>query len=261
MGKSSNTNTFLHCGTLYTSYYSNKKVLAGLGLKTEEFSNALRQFKFNVLVQVFNFFVVSSIVFGVSRGLLAVGAFSQGLAAGLIICASLPVTINMVLVLTKSSGGDEAAAIFNAAFGNMIGVFLSPVLILGYLGVTSDLNLFDVFYKLVLRVVVPVVVGQILQKTSKTVMDFTKAYKQHFKAAQQYALVFIVYAVFCKTFSEDGESNIKDIFIMIVVQFLLLCSLKILAWGLLKIVFPQEPKLRVAGLFICTHKTVSRGRA
>ena len=233
-------------------------VLAGLGLKTEEFSKAFQRLKFNLFIQVFNLGAVSSIVFGVSRGLASVNAISHGLADGMVVCASLPLTINMVLVLTKSSGGDEAAAIFNAAFGNMLGVFLSPVLILGYLGVTGDIELLQVFYKLCARVVLPVTVGQLLQKFSKPVTDFVKKYKPRFKTAQQYALIFIIYTVFCRTFSkEDNDSNIQDIFVMIIVQFILLCSLMVLAWISLKFLFPDEPKLRVMGLFGCTHKTVS----
>ncbi len=47
----------------------------------------------------------------------------------------------------------EASAIFNAACGNLVGVFLSPILILGYLGVTGDVDLLGVFVKLALRVV------------------------------------------------------------------------------------------------------------
>ena len=158
-------------------------VLAGLGLKTEEFSKALQRFKFNLLVQCFNFGVVSVIVFGVSRGLSEVGAISQGLADGMVICASLPLTVNMVLVLTNSAGGDEASAIFNAAFGNMVGVFLSPVLILGYLGVTGNVGLWEFFYKLALRVVAPVIVGQLLQKCCPPVVAFNKKHKKHFKKA------------------------------------------------------------------------------
>jgi sodium/bile acid cotransporter 7 len=232
-------------------------VLAGLGLKTEEFSKALQQVKFNIFVQCFNFGVVSSVAFGVSRGLIEVGAISQGLGDGMVVCASLPLTINMVLVLTKSAGGDEAAAIFNAAFGNSIGVFLSPALILAYLGVTGNINLGEVFYKLSLKVVLPVLVGQALQKKSKAVVAFVKNHKPKFKAAQQYALLFIIYTVFCRTFEEDNDSNVADIFVMVAVQFCLLCGLMCLAWVALKVLFPNEPKLRVMGLFGCTHKTVS----
>jgi len=236
-------------------------VLAGLGLKTEEFSKALQRFKFNLFVQCFNFGVVSSIVYGISRGLNAGGIISQGLADGMVVCASLPLTINMVLVLTKSAGGDEASAIFNAAFGNMVGVFLSPVLILAYLGVTGDVALLDVFIKLALRVVLPVVFGQILQKTSQKIVDFVKTHKPKFKKAQQYCLVFIVYTVFCRTFDDDDNdaSNVGDIFIMIGIQFVQLCMLMCLAWTVLRFLFPMEPELVAMGLYGCTHKTVAMG--
>mmetsp|Transcript_5390 Transcript_5390/g.14585 ORF Transcript_5390/g.14585 Transcript_5390/m.14585 type:complete len:238 (-) Transcript_5390:27-740(-) len=140
-----------------------------------------------------------------------------------------------------------------------IGVFISPVLILGYLGVTGDVKLLDIFIKLALRVVLPVAIGQILQKTSQGVVDFVKKHKPRFKRAQQLALVFIVYTVFCRTFEDDNDSSIGDIFIMILVQFLQLCLLMWLAWTALRIAFPNEPTLVVMGLYGCTHKTVAMG--
>jgi sodium/bile acid cotransporter 7 len=234
-------------------------LMAGLGLKTEEFSKAFQRIWFNLFVQCFNFFVASSIVYGASRLLSYTDILSQDLADGMVVAASLPMTINMVLVLTKSSGGDEAAAIFNAAAGNMIGVFLSPVLILGYLGVTGDIDLVEVFYKLAVRVVVPVIVGQLLQKNSKAVVSFVKTHKNGFKLAQQYCLVFIVYTVFCRTFEDGSDSTVGDIFLMILFQTLLFALLSIIAWYALKLAFPNEPKLRVMGFFGCTHKTVAMG--
>jgi sodium/bile acid cotransporter 7 len=234
-------------------------LMAGLGLKTEEFSKALQRVWFNLFVQCFNFFVVSSTVYGASRLLAVTDVLSQDLADGMVVAASLPMTINMVLVLTKSAGGAEAAAIFNAAAGNMVGVFLSPVLILGYLGVTGDIDLLEVFYKLALRVVVPVIVGQLLQKNSEAVVHFVKTHKSKFKTAQQLCLVFIVYTVFCRTFEDGSDSSIGDIFLMILFQFIFLVALMVLAWFSLKLVFPNQPKLRVMGLFGCTHKTVAMG--
>jgi sodium/bile acid cotransporter 7 len=87
-------------------------ILAGMGIKTEEFKKAFQRLRFNLFVQIFNFGVVSSIVFGFSKFMVSVNALSQSLADGMIICASLPIPINVVLVFTKSAGGDEAAAIF-----------------------------------------------------------------------------------------------------------------------------------------------------
>lgn len=163
--------------------------MAGLGLKTEELSKAFTRVYFNGFVQIYNFGVVSAIVFGFSRLMESINAIDISLADGMVICSCLPLTVNMVLVLTKSGGGDEAAAIFNAAFGNLVGVFLSPVLILAYIGVTGDVDLASVFYKLALRVLAPLAVGQILQKTSKMVTTFVKKYKKHFKKLQEWALI------------------------------------------------------------------------
>lgn len=235
-------------------------LLAGLGLQTSEFRQAaFRYWHFNAVVQAFNFGGVSGIVYAVSRALIALHIVSEDLADGMVVCATLPMTISMVNVLTKAGNGDEAAAIFNSAMGNLIGVFLSPVLILAYLGVTGGIDVADVLVKLILRVVVPVLVGQVLQRIA-VVNDFVKRHKVAFKYAQQYALIFIVYTVFCRTFSnDDNKSSIGDIFLMILFQFLLLATVMILAWYLLQILFPKSPRLRVMGLFGCTHKTVAIG--
>lgn len=141
----------------------------------------------------------------------------------------------------------------------MLGVFLSPVLILGYLGVTGDIDLLEVFYKLALRVVLPVAVGQIIQKTMPRVVAYYKANKKYFKKFQEYCLVFIVYTVFCRTFEDGSDSSIGDIFLMIVFVFLLLATFMAVAWQMLGFLYSQHPKMRVMGLYGCTHKTVAMG--
>ena len=234
-------------------------ILAGMGIKTEEFAKAFQRLYFNIFLQCFNFGVVSGIVYGFSRFMVVVNALPQSLADGMTICASLPITVNMVLVLTKSAGGDEASAIFNAAFGNLMGVFLSPALILGYLGVQGQINLGDVFLKLGLRVVLPIAIGQFLQKFVAPVKEFVKRYKKYFKKAQEYCLVFIVYTVFCKTFKNGSDASVGDIFLMIAMQFVMLTLVMALAWMTLRVLFRNEPKLQAMGLFGCTHKTVAMG--
>lgn len=234
-------------------------ILAGMGIKTEEFKKSFQRLPFNIFVQVYNFGVVSSIVYGFSRFMVSVNVLSQSLADGMTICASLPITINMVLVLTKSAGGDEASAIFNAAFGNLIGIFLSPALILAYLGVSGSVNLSQVFFKLGMRVILPICIGQLLQHFVVPAKEFVKRYKKYFKTAQECCLLFIIYTVFCKTFMQGMEADVSQIFLMIALQFGLLCMLMVLAWVCLRVLFRDEPKLQAMGLFGCTHKTVAMG--
>jgi solute carrier family 10 (sodium/bile acid cotransporter), member 7 len=231
---------------------------AGLSLKTSEFTKALMNWQYNLLIQLFNFGVVSSIVYGVSRGLQQSNIIGTDLANGMVVCACMPMTISTVVVLTKAADGDEASSVFNSAIGNVIGVFLTPLLILGYLGVTGDIDLVKVFYQLALRVLLPGFIGQILQRIA-SVQEFVKTHKFFIKQLQTYSLVFIVYTVFCETFSDDTGSSVGDVFLMIVFQLILLIIVMILAWYMLRVLYPNNPKLRVAGLYCCTHKTAAVG--
>jgi sodium/bile acid cotransporter 7 len=147
--------------------------------------NALKNYKFNLAVQTFNFMFVSVASWGLSRFLLSVGATSQNLADGLTITSCLPMTINMVIVLTKSSGGDEASAVFNAAAGNLMGVFLTPALVLMYLGESEGIDIGTVFLKLAVRVLLPIFVGQIIQYKIPVIKDYVAARKWYFKKSTE----------------------------------------------------------------------------
>ena len=236
--------------------------LSGISLKSEEFKNAFKRLGFNIFVQTYNFGFVSVLMFGATKLIVHLGIIAQSLGDGMIICSCVPITVNMVLVLTKSSKGDEASAIFNAAFGNLMGVFISPLLILLYLGQKTSVDLGNVFFKLALRVLVPILIGQIIHRYVASIVSFVKAHKKKFKKVQEYCLIFIVYTVFCRTFSDEQEetqTSATDAILMIIFQFIILSTVMIIAWMLLKVLFPDQPALRVMGLYGCTHKSVAMG--
>jgi solute carrier family 10 (sodium/bile acid cotransporter), member 7 len=247
-------------------------ILAGLGLQTSEFAKAFQNVRFNVTIQFFSFFFVSGFVYVISQQLVHHHILNNSaLADGMVICSCLPMAINTVIVITKSANGDEASAVFNAAAANLVGVFVSPFLILFYLGLHGTMNPVDVFIELTVRVLLPVLVGQVLQRVPLVQQYVVSKYKSLFKQLQQYCLVFIIYTVFCQTFlphSEETASSsgskipvlsTSDVATMILCQFFLLISVMGLAWLLLKYSFPASPKLRVMGFVGCTFKTVAAG--
>ena len=233
--------------------------LSGLGLKTQEFSQAFQRLYFNGFVQIFNFFFVSAAIFGLSRVLVAANMLKEELGDGMVICGSLPMAINVVIVLTASTGGDEAAAVFNATLGNIVGIFLSPVLILMYLGTTGSVSMGEVFYKLTLRVVVPLIIGQLMQRFWNQAHEFYRAHKRPFKKLQESCLVFIVYTVFCRTFEGDASAGIGNVLLMVLYQLLIMLGFMAIAWIALRYLFPDNPELRVMGVFGCVQKTVALG--
>jgi sodium/bile acid cotransporter 7 len=241
-------------------------VMQGLSLKLNELKHAVRLFKFNAFLQLFNLGFIPIVVFAVSRLLLVSGILIKDMCDGMVVTACLPMTINMVLVLTASSNGNEACALLNATVGNFLGVFLTPAYLMLFLGQDSDIKFFDVVLKLSYRVLLPTIVGLLLQNYVKCIRDFSERNKQNFSKAGEYLLVFIVFTVFSTTFAES-DSGVAEgpqfdaIQILICSAFVmfLLFGFMIFGWWCMKTVFKGEPKLVVMGFFGCHHKTVAMG--
>jgi sodium/bile acid cotransporter 7 len=168
--------------------------------------------------------------------------------------------ISMVAVLTRAAGGDDASAIFHEALGNLLGIFLSPALILGYLGVAGSVDMVEVFYRLIVRVVVPVFLGQGLKRCSPAVVAFSDKHEYRFTQIKQYTLLFIIYTVFCGTFADDSkDASLGDIFLMVAIILGTLILLMLLSWTTFRIFFRDSTKLRVTALFATTEKTIALG--
>jgi sodium/bile acid cotransporter 7 len=183
----------------------------------------------------------------------------QSLYSTPLLVSAVQCRMNEICCRRPDHGSFFSLSRFFLLTGNIVGIFLSPVLILAYLGTTGNIAMGEVFAKLTLRVVVPLVIGQVVQKTFKKVREVFTTHKQTFKKVQEYLLVFIVYTVFCKTFEGDAGAGIGEVFLMILYQFLLMVILMIAAWYSLRFLFHDEPELRVMGVFGCVQKTVALG--
>ncbi|XP_007897350.1 sodium/bile acid cotransporter 7 isoform X1 [Callorhinchus milii] len=230
---------------------------SGLSLKTEELMSALMHVKLHLFVQIFTlgFFPAAIWLF---LKLLALTSINKWLLKGLQTVGCMPPPVSSAVILTKAVGGNEAAAIFNSAFGSFLGIIITPLLLLLFLGSSSSVPFTSIFSQLFMTVVVPLIVGQILRRCMK---DWVERKKPPFGAISSCVLLMIIYTTFCDTFS---NSNIDlDTFSLIIIIFIIFFIQLIFMFLTFAISTRKKSGFKaadtVAIMFCSTHKSLTLG--
>uniref|UniRef100_A0A3P9IB95 Solute carrier family 10 member 7 n=1 Tax=Oryzias latipes TaxID=8090 RepID=A0A3P9IB95_ORYLA len=161
---------------------------SGLSLKTEELTSALLHVRLHLFVQSFTLIFFPLAVWLLLQ-LLQLSSIDQWLLRGLQTVSCMPPPVSSAVILTKAVGGNEAAAIFNSAFGSFL------------LGSSSSVPFTSIFSQLFMTVVVPLILGQVCRGFLR---DFLERRKPPFGAISSAVLLMIIYTTFCDTFSNPN---------------------------------------------------------
>jgi solute carrier family 10 (sodium/bile acid cotransporter), member 7 len=232
-------------------------LLSGLSLQTSELAQAISDVKLNGLIQFLTFVAWPWCIGVPIKFLLA--PISPRLSDGILILTTLPTTVNMCIMLTSASGGNVALSICNAVISNMLGIFITPLLLLHFFGATIQLPFGNMVLKLCQKVLLPVTLGQLLRETGAK-----KFYQEHsntFKRLQEVVLLGIVWNAFCNAFgSADLGIGLKESLLL----FVLLPLLHLVSLGACFKIF-SIPALgfskadAVAAMFCASQKTLAFG--
>ncbi|XP_028748726.1 sodium/bile acid cotransporter 7 isoform X2 [Peromyscus leucopus] len=229
---------------------------SGLSLKTEELTSALVHLKLHLFIQIFTlaFFPATIWLF---LQLLSVTSINEWLLKGLQTVGCMPPPVSSAVILTKAVGGNEAAAIFNSAFGSFLGIVVTPLLLLLFLGSSSSVPFTSIFSQLFMTVVVPLIIGQIVRRYIK---DWLERKKPPFGVVSSSVLLMIIYTTFCDTFSNPHID--LDKFSLVLILFIISIQLSFM---LLTFIFSTRnnsgftPADTVAIIFCSTHKSLTLG--
>ncbi|XP_031408879.1 sodium/bile acid cotransporter 7 isoform X2 [Meleagris gallopavo] len=241
---------------------------SGLSLKTEELTSALMHVKLHLFVQIFTlvFFPTAIWLF---LQLLSITPINEWLLKGLQTVGCMPPPVSSAVILTKAVGGNEAAAIFNSAFGSFLGIVITPLLLLLFLningiflfcsfGSSSSVPFTSIFSQLFMTVVVPLIIGQIVRRYIK---DWLERKKPPFGTISSCVLLMIIYTTFCDTFANPNID--LDKFSLIIIVFIIF-SVQ-MSFMFLTFLFSTRndsgftPADTVAIIFCSTHKSLTLG--
>ncbi|KAK3721492.1 hypothetical protein LTR37_003048 [Vermiconidia calcicola] len=190
------------------------------------------RWKIHLYVQVLCFIMTSAVVFGLVSAVATNHHFMDpGLLVGLIFLSCVATTISSNVVMTRQAHGNQALTVVQTTIGNLLGVFITPALVVMYTSVPTWYNTvlppasghWGAIYSRVLKqlglsIYLPLFVGQV------TRYFFPKACKKVFidwnlNKIGSICLLTVLWATYDQAFatqSFDSVSSSNQIFIVFI---------------------------------------------
>jgi sodium/bile acid cotransporter 7 len=177
---------------------------------------------------------------------------------GMLYLSALPSTVQSSIAFTSIARGNIAAAICSAATSSLMGIFITPLLVLLMLGQSAQsLPFGDAVLKIMLQLLLPFVLGQLARRWIGAWVDRNKAWLKH---VDQTSIYLVVYTAFSSAVVEGlwSQLPLQQILALAVACCVLLALVLGTTWWLGRRLGFDLPD-RITILFCGSKKSLATG--
>ncbi len=233
--------------------------LTGFSLQGEQILKGVRDVKLHIYLQVF-IFVISPLYFFLTAQVLR-QVCDPTLMVGVYALGVLPTTISSCIVFTQLMHGNVMGAVFNATLSNLLGIFVSPLLLTLFLHETgaAAMPLSDVLAilrALSMYILLPFVAGHGLHYMAR---EFSHRHKKRFSTINSILILVIIYFAFAKSLAKVfGTMDPRDLAVLLTFLAVSQPILSAMAYGGARLLgLNRESCITV--LFTGSQKTLAMG--
>ncbi|WP_019201535.1 bile acid:sodium symporter family protein [Tsukamurella sp. 1534] len=195
--------------------------LYGARIHPREAIAGLKHWRLHAVILGFTFVVFP--IIGVLLQFLPEALLMPSLYAGVLFMTLLPSTVQSSIAFTSIAGGNVPGAIVSASVSNLLGVFVTPLLVLALMATTGEVQFHSSsIVDLCLQLLLPFLLGQLLRPW---IAEFVTRHAAALKYVDRGSIVLVVYAAFSAGMREHIWSQVSWVG---VVQLIVLSVLLVL---------------------------------
>ena len=176
--------------------------LYGARLSTQEALNGLKHWRLHLTILAFTF-VVYPLIGIALRPLTAV--ISHDMYLGILFLTLVPSTVQSSVAFTSIAKGNVAGAIISASASNLVGVIITPLLVMLLMGTGGEVHIdTSVFSEIALLLLAPFVLGQLTRRWVGKI-----AQSKATKVVDRGSIAMVVYSAFSKGVVDGIWSSIS----------------------------------------------------
>jgi sodium/bile acid cotransporter 7 len=180
-------------------------LLYGARLSPTEALHGLRHWRLHVLVLAATF--VAFPLLGLAARVLVPSALTPGLYAGVLFLCLVPSTVQSSIAFTSIAHGNVPAAIVSASLSNMLGVVLTPVLVVLLMSTARGARIDgSAVLDIVLQLLLPFVAGQLLRPW---LAKWVHRHPVATKVFDRGSILLVVYTAFSMSVAEHLWSTVS----------------------------------------------------